>query len=149
MRAEAGELELAEAMPWPMFGEVVTPEDIASERAECLAAAVERRARWRAARLPGEPYLKWAVRDLNEAVEAERQARARAHAFGAVAPQSAMNIGDVVVALGLRWPCSEAEAKAAYRRAVLGAHLDRGGSPEAFRRVQGAYDEIKLRLGVA
>jgi hypothetical protein len=32
---------------------------------------------------------------------------------------------------------------------MLGAHPDRGGSPEAFRRVQGAYDEIRLRLGVA
>jgi hypothetical protein len=132
-----------------MFGEVVTPEDIARERAECLAAALERRARWRAARRPGEPYLKWAVRDLNEAVEAEARAKARASAFGAAAPRTTMNIGDAVLALGLRWPCSEAEAKSAYRRAALGAHPDRGGSPEAFRRVQGAYDEIKLRLGVA
>jgi hypothetical protein len=51
--------------------------------------------------------------------------------------------------LGLRWPCTAADAKAAYRRAVLRAHPDQGGSPEAFRRVQGAYDEIRLRLGVA
>jgi hypothetical protein len=32
---------------------------------------------------------------------------------------------------------------------VLRAHPDQGGSPEAFRRVQGAYDDIRLRLGAA
>lgn len=142
------ESELVEAMPWPMFGEVVTLEDIARERAECLAAAVERRARWRAARRPGEPYLVWAMRDLHEAVDAEARAKARADAFGAPAPSSSMTAGDAALTLGLTWPCSADVAKAAYRRAMLGAHPDRGGSPEAFRRVQAAYDEMKLRLGV-
>lgn len=143
------EAELVEAMPWPMFGEVVRPEDIASERAECLAAAVRRRARWRAARAPGEPYLKWATRDVYEAVEAERVAQQRAEAHGAPPPPGTrMNIGDAVLALGLTWPCAADEAKAAYRRVARSTHPDRGGQADAFRLATEAYEEIKLRLGV-
>jgi hypothetical protein len=45
-------------------------------------------------------------------------------------------------ALGLPCPCSMAEVKAAYRRAALKAHPDRGGTAEQFRRVHEAYKRL-------
>lgn len=49
--------------------------------------------------------------------------------------------------LGLRWPCSADEAKAAFRRGALKAHPDRGGSDAAFVRLKAAYDEVRRGLG--
>lgn len=40
-------------------------------------------------------------------------------------------------------PCDEATAKAAYRRAVLAHHPDRGGRPEDMARVNAAYEVLK------
>jgi hypothetical protein len=44
--------------------------------------------------------------------------------------------------LGVSWPCSAEELKAAYRRLALRAHPDRGGSAEEFRRVNEAYERL-------
>jgi hypothetical protein len=44
--------------------------------------------------------------------------------------------------LGLRWPCSAAEVKAAYRRLSRQTHPDVGGSAEGFRRVNEAYERV-------
>jgi hypothetical protein len=44
--------------------------------------------------------------------------------------------------LGLPWPCSRGEIRAAYRRLALQTHPDRGGSAEAFRRVNDAYERL-------
>jgi hypothetical protein len=44
--------------------------------------------------------------------------------------------------LGLCWPCSPAELKEAYRRRSKETHPDVGGSAEAFRRVDEAYERV-------
>jgi curved DNA-binding protein CbpA len=44
--------------------------------------------------------------------------------------------------LGLRWPCSAAEVKVAYRRLARATHPDVGGSAERFRQVNEAYERI-------
>jgi len=45
--------------------------------------------------------------------------------------------------LGLSPDASPSEIKAAYRRAVMRAHPDRGGSEEDFRRVQKAFEDLQ------
>jgi hypothetical protein len=42
--------------------------------------------------------------------------------------------------LGLSWPCSAVDVRAAYRRLSLECHPDVGGSAERFRRVNEAYE---------
>lgn len=42
--------------------------------------------------------------------------------------------------LGIAPKCSDCEARRAYRRQLLKTHPDKGGSPEAFSRVQRAWD---------
>lgn len=42
--------------------------------------------------------------------------------------------------LGLTWPCTEADVKAAWRRGVKTRHPDQGGSSEAFITFKKAYD---------
>jgi hypothetical protein len=49
--------------------------------------------------------------------------------------------------LGLRWPCTAAELKAAWRRVAKVAHPDRGGSAEAFRAAKAAHDQLARALG--
>jgi hypothetical protein len=51
-------------------------------------------------------------------------------------------IRDDLRMLGLSWPCSREEIKAAYRRLALQTHPDRGGSTEAFRRINEAYERL-------
>jgi hypothetical protein len=51
------------------------------------------------------------------------------------------NSSDYAV-LGIRPGASAAEVKDAYRRKAKATHPDRGGSPEAFRVVQEAYDRL-------
>lgn len=45
--------------------------------------------------------------------------------------------------LGLSPDASPSEIKAAYRRAAMRAHPDRGGSEEDFRRVQKAFEDLQ------
>lgn len=47
--------------------------------------------------------------------------------------------------LGLSADASEVEIKAAYRKGALAAHPDRGGSDEAFRTLQTAYERALRR----
>ena len=49
------------------------------------------------------------------------------------------------VRLGLSFPCTTAEVKAAYRRLVKQAHPDQGGSQAEFLKLQAAYEQA-LRL---
>jgi curved DNA-binding protein CbpA len=44
--------------------------------------------------------------------------------------------------LGLSWPCTAAEVKAAYWRLSKKVHPDVGGSAEAFRRIDEAYKQF-------
>jgi hypothetical protein len=44
--------------------------------------------------------------------------------------------------LGVSWPCSAEELKAAYRSRAKETHPDRGGSAEEFRRVNEAYEQL-------
>jgi hypothetical protein len=48
--------------------------------------------------------------------------------------------GTPFAVLGLCWPCTEEEVRAAYKRLTKTAHPDRGGSPEEFRRIREAYE---------
>jgi hypothetical protein len=56
---------------------------------------------------------------------------------GAVGP-----IPDDLRVLGLSWPCSRDEIRAAYRRLALRTHPDRGGLAEVFRRINEAYKRL-------
>lgn len=49
--------------------------------------------------------------------------------------------------LGLAWPCTVVEFKAAWRRAVKTAHPDQGGTAEAFRAAKAAHDTLAAALG--
>jgi hypothetical protein len=49
-----------------------------------------------------------------------------------------------LAALGLRWPCTVAEVKAAYRERVKVAHPDCGGSAEAFISLTERYKLAQL-----
>jgi hypothetical protein len=44
------------------------------------------------------------------------------------------------------WPCSRATLKAAYRRLAKETHPDRGGTAEAFRRVNEAYERLERAI---
>jgi hypothetical protein len=44
--------------------------------------------------------------------------------------------------LGLSWPCTAGELKAAYRRLSKATHPDVGGSAEEFRRINAAYERL-------
>ncbi len=48
---------------------------------------------------------------------------------------------DPFALLGLHWPCSEADLRAAWRRAAFEHHPDRGGTHDDFVRVQRAYQD--------
>jgi DnaJ-class molecular chaperone len=43
-------------------------------------------------------------------------------------------------ALGLQKGCSEGDVKKAYRKLAMQHHPDKGGDPEQFKKIQGAYD---------
>jgi DnaJ-like protein len=49
---------------------------------------------------------------------------------------------DPMKILGLSWPFTAADAKAAYRRLVHRVHPDVGGSSEEFRRINEAYERV-------
>jgi len=42
--------------------------------------------------------------------------------------------------LGIQKGCSEGEVKKAYRKLAMQHHPDKGGNPEEFKKIQGAYD---------
>lgn len=50
--------------------------------------------------------------------------------------------------LGLRWPCTAAELKAAWRRVAKATHPDQGGTAEGFRAAKAAHDSLAAALGV-
>jgi len=56
-----------------------------------------------------------------------------------------VNAASVWQTLGLTGAASEREIKAAYRKRALEAHPDRGGSDEAFRALQRAYESALKR----
>jgi hypothetical protein len=49
------------------------------------------------------------------------------------------------IRLGLSFPCTVAEVKAAYRRLVKQVHPDQGGNHDEFLKLQAAYEQA-LRL---
>ena len=51
-------------------------------------------------------------------------------------------------ALGVRFPCSTGDIKAAYRRLAFASHPDRGGDPAEFRSVERAYREALAYFGM-
>lgn len=51
--------------------------------------------------------------------------------------------------LGVRWPCSAEEVKAAYRREALRCHPDHGGSAERFKIIVAARQVLDHALGVS
>ena len=60
-----------------------------------------------------------------------------------------MPLCDVIEALavlGLAWPCSEREFRAAYRKLSKRTHPDCGGSAAAFVKINDAYETIKAGL---
>jgi hypothetical protein len=67
--------------------------------------------------------------------EAERAARLEAD-------RRTAGFGHALAVLGLSWPCTAGEVKAAYRRLALASHPDRGGSAEGFRQVREAYERV-------
>lgn len=56
-------------------------------------------------------------------------------------------VAEALDVLGLTWPCSEREVRAAYRRLSKETHPDTGGSAESFVRINAAYEQAKA--GVA
>ena len=80
-----------------------------------------------------------------EKAEAARREppRERAGGSGAPAPgpqKAADPTPWFIRELGLTWPCTEAEVKAAWRRGVKTRHPDQGGSSESFIAFKKAYD---------
>jgi hypothetical protein len=59
-------------------------------------------------------------------------------------PPAPDRVRDALEVLGLSHPCTADELKAAYRRLSMETHPDRGGSAEAFRRIDEAYDIIDM-----
>jgi DnaJ-class molecular chaperone len=47
---------------------------------------------------------------------------------------------DPYASLGLQKGCSEGDVKKAYRKLAMQHHPDKGGDPEQFKKIQGAYD---------
>jgi hypothetical protein len=70
-------------------------------------------------------------------IDAEAMRRHNAHAH-----YCASGLDDDVRALGLSWPCTADDLKGVYRRLAMETHPDRGGSAEAFRRVNDAYQRL-------
>jgi hypothetical protein len=108
-------------------------------------AMLERQGWTRHRRVPNSafyarPYVERV--ECHEEIE-ERACRERfAHGLhgmwgGRVGPKA-----DDLRMLGLSWPCSREEIKAAYRRLALQTHPDQGGSTEAFRRINEAYERL-------
>ena len=48
--------------------------------------------------------------------------------------------------LGIEPDASDDQIRAAYRRAAMKHHPDRGGSPEEFQRIQAAYEKLQTRV---
>ncbi|OPZ62718.1 MAG: Chaperone protein DnaJ [Candidatus Aminicenantes bacterium ADurb.Bin508] len=55
-------------------------------------------------------------------------------------------IPEAAEVLGVSWPCTQEEARAAYRRKAREVHPDAGGSSEAFVRLKAAYDRVTKAL---
>jgi hypothetical protein len=131
----------------PMVGSM-TPQEAAAMRAR-LEETVPR----------ASPEVVAQVKAEQEAREAESRERAKAFAeiLGrAFAPNSgappALPLGCPLhmhmhlSVLGLRWPCTREEVKAAYRSLATQHHPDRGGDPEQFKKVQAAHDRFLQTL---
>jgi hypothetical protein len=95
---------------------------------------------------PHDPMAESASLDR---AEFEREGRIYCHKWREVFHQnlpgpsrSAPNamIEQSLLVLGLTWPATPGEIRAAYRRRSLVAHPDTGGSDEEFRRVHEAYE---------
>jgi hypothetical protein len=87
--------------------------------------------------------------DLDAILESLERLKA-AHAFAAAGGAPIRPVIDPVLAaaqvLGLRWPYTADDLKAAYRRLAKEHHPDAGGSAAAFRRVQEAYERLAATI---
>ena len=132
-------------------------EERAAEERRRAEESAERRRRWVEWMMspPGTPPPEsfvppdWQrLRDgWLEGEAAARRARADGNPWQWGRPSSA---GPSVAAatLGVRWPCTPADLKSAFRRAALRTHPDQGGTAEAFRAAKAAHDEIAKALGL-
>lgn len=69
--------------------------------------------------------------------------RRAAAVFTAMAPTTP----PALAALGLRWPCSAADVRHAFRRRALRVHPDHGGDAESFRRLVEVYEQALKVVG--
>lgn len=98
----------------------------------------------RVARIRAEDEAFNAEQRRREQEEARRQAEERRR--GERQPRQPMLTPEVIAALerlGVSYPCSAAELKAAYRRRAKETHSDQGGSDPEFIAVNAAYDIVK------
>jgi hypothetical protein len=86
--------------------------------------------------LMGQPAFPF-KKGTDEAASAPRPARREA-------PE-----GSIWAILGVTPQATLAEIRAAFRERTLVTHPDRGGDPDAFRALRGAYDEAVARRGKA
>lgn len=75
------------------------------------------------------------------------QERLEAMMGGAEAGRALAGAPAAAAALGLGWPCTAAELKAAWRRFAKAAHPDQGGTVEAFRAGKAAHETLARALG--
>jgi hypothetical protein len=130
-------------------------------RAEAFRLAVEHEERWRRVlhsyeerrrreeqerRREEEAAARWdEIRSQWERIRSQARQRQEAPR-PAFAPAVAMPVAPpaapaCIDLLGLPWPCTADEVKAAYRRRALQLHPDRGGSEAEFIALRNAYEE--------
>lgn len=63
--------------------------------------------------------------------------------------EAAIVSSEAAAVLGLRWPCTALELKAAWRRTAKTAHPDQGGTVEAFRAAKAAHEVLAAALDLA
>jgi hypothetical protein len=121
----------------PGMERVPSPEELWKEQRRAREAR-EREFEARKAADPGA----WAERQ-RRAAEATRKAidDLEEQIRRLMAREQAPRLADALT-LGLSLPCSPGEIRAAYRRLALRTHPDRGGSAEAFRRINEAYERL-------
>lgn len=80
------------------------------------------------------------MQEVYNTVRAERLSKgAGAAASASAARMTHMQAAEI---LGVEWPCDEATLKAAFRRAAINAHPDRGGSEALMKKVLAAREVL-------